>query len=93
MDFLAKNLIKDHCLHFIKTQNIVYFVQILHSDEYHSHIYIYIYNPRHSLQYTIHLISRKIYPFANRSNMFPPLVTYTMRFSVISPLFFKGRKK
>lgn len=37
----AKNLIKDHCLHFIKTQNIVYFVQILHSDEYHSHIYIY----------------------------------------------------
>lgn len=24
----AKNLTRDHCLHFIKTQNIVYFVQI-----------------------------------------------------------------
>lgn len=47
----AKNLIKDHCLHFIKTQNIVYFVQILHSDEYHSHIYIYI---QFQTQFTIY---------------------------------------
>lgn len=85
----AKNLTRDHCLHFIKTQNIVYFVQIfalwwIPFTYIQSQTQFTIYDSSNFPKFTLLQTGRTCFSTTNH--------VYQMR-NILPTFFFRERKK